>query len=91
MDVRLFKANAETLETLRPIVESWRDIASQNKVGIIVEDVNKFLFDLFNLATGEMSDLLVLYDGETPVGIFGLQYCDSLYLQLLAMMQWQTY
>ncbi len=74
MDIRLFTSE---IETLRPVVESWQRIVLDNGFGIIADDVDKFLVELGNLAAGEDSDLLTLYDGDEPIGYLGLQYFSS--------------
>ncbi len=72
--MRLFISD---IETLRPIVESWQEIVLDNDFGIIADDVDKFLLGLKALAENEDSDLLVLYDDDTPVGYLGLEYFIS--------------
>lgn len=62
---------------MRPIVEAWQAIVLTNDFGIIADDVDKFLRSLKDLAENEDSDLLVLYDDNTPVGYLGLQYFSS--------------
>lgn len=74
MEIKLF---SDDIETLRPIAESWREEMRANEFGIIVDDVDKFLNELYNMSSRADSDLLVLYDEETPVGYIGLQYFDS--------------
>ncbi len=73
MEIKLFN---DDIETLRPIAESWRKYAETNEFGITV-NVDKHLIELVNMASGPDSDLIVLYDGEIPVGYLGLQYFDS--------------
>lgn len=73
MEIKLFTGD---IETLRPVVESWQQIVLDNGFGIIADDVDKFLIELGNLATGEESDLLVLYD-DVPIGYLGLEYFIS--------------
>lgn len=74
MQSKLFN---DDIETLRPIVESWQKIVIENDFGIIADDVNKFLAELGMMAVKDDSDLLVLYDRETPIGYIGLEYFDS--------------
>lgn len=74
MDIKLFN---DDIEKLRPIVESWRENIKANEFGIIADDVDKYLTEISNLVLEANSDLLVLYDEETPVGYIGLQYFDS--------------
>ncbi len=73
MEIKLFN---DDIETLRPIAESWQDEAQANKFGIIT-DVNKFLSELNNMAFGQDSNLIALYDGDIPIGIIGLRFFDS--------------
>jgi len=73
MNVELFTGD---IETLRPVVESWQRIVADNKFGIIADDVDGFLAGLKDMADGDESDLLVLYDNE-PIGYIGLQYFIS--------------
>ncbi len=73
MDIKLFN---DDIETLRPIAESWQDEAQANKFGIIT-DVNKFLSELNTMAFGQDSNLIALYDGDTPIGIIGLRFFES--------------
>lgn len=74
MEIRLFKDDAETL---RPVVDSWQLIASENTFGLLANDVDKYLSGLKDLADGDNSDLLVLYDDGSPIGYIGLQYFTS--------------
>lgn len=74
MEIKLFTGE---IETLRPIVESWQQIVLDNGFGIIADDIDKFLVELSNLASGDESDLLVLYDDDVPVGYLGMQYFMS--------------
>ncbi len=74
MDIKLF---TDDIETVRPVVESWQQIVLDNGFGIIADDVDKFLAGLKDLADGQESDLLVLYENDTPVGYLGLQYFIS--------------
>ena len=74
MEIKLFNND---IETLRPIAESWREEMRANEFGIIADDIDKFLTELGMMAVKDDSDLLVLYDNETPVGIFGLQYFEN--------------
>ena len=73
MEIKIFN---DDIETLRPIVESWQENVKANEFGILT-DVNKHLLELGSLAFGVSSDLIVLYDGNVPVGYIGLQYFDS--------------
>lgn len=73
MDIKLFNGD---IETLRPIAESWQKEANANEFGILT-DVDKFLAELGMMTVKDDSDLLVLYDGKTPIGFIGLQYFDS--------------
>ena len=73
MEIKLFNND---IETLRPIAESWQDEAQANKFGIIT-DVNKFLSELNTMAFGQDSNLITLYDGDTPIGIIGLRFFES--------------
>lgn len=73
MEIKLFN---DDIETLRPIAESWQKIVVANEFGILT-DVNKHLLELSNMVLGADSDLIVLYDGDAPVGYIGLQYFDS--------------
>ncbi len=74
MEIKLFN---DDIETLRPIAESWREEMRANEFGITADNIDKFLTELGNIASKEDSDLLVLYDEETPVGYIGLQYFNS--------------
>ena len=74
MEIKLFN---DDIETLRPIAESWREEMRANEFGIIADDIDKFLTELGSMASKADSDLLVLYDGDEPVGYIGLQYFDS--------------
>lgn len=74
MEIKLFN---DDIETLRPIAESWREEMRANEFGIIADDIDKFLAELGMMAVKDDSDLLVLYDEETPVGYIGLQYFNS--------------
>lgn len=76
MEIKLFN---DDIETLRPIVESWQEEAKANEFGIIT-DVDRFLTKLAMMSISpDLSDsnLLVLCDGEAPVGFIGLRYFDS--------------
>ncbi len=44
---------------------------------IIADDIDKYLSELLAMASGSDSNLLVLYDGETPIGYIGLRYFES--------------
>jgi GNAT superfamily N-acetyltransferase len=72
IQVELFTGD---IESLRPIAESWQVVAMGNKFGISI-DTDKFLDGLKEMADGDDSDLLVLYDNE-PIGLIGLQYFTS--------------
>ena len=74
MKAEIFKGR---VEELRHIAEAWQLEAQGNDMGILVENVDKYLAALHLLAYGDMSHLLVLYDGETPVGLLGLNYFES--------------
>ena len=73
MIARLFQDN---IEMLRPIAESWRDEANTAEFNITT-DMNAHLYELQAMMASPMADLLVLYDGEAPVGYMGLQYFKS--------------
>ena len=73
MEIKLFN---DEIESLRPIAESWQENVQDNEFGIIT-DVNKHLLELGVMAANDNSDLLVLYDGEIPIGYLGLQYFNS--------------
>lgn len=74
MEIKLFN---DDIETLRPIAESWQKIVVANKFRIIADDIDKYLTELRNMASGAESNLLVLYDGKTPIGYIGLLYFES--------------
>jgi len=74
MDIKIF---TDKVETLRPIAESWQQEANNNEFGLLADNVNKYLAELHLVAYGSDSDLLVLYDGDNPVGYIGLRYFDS--------------
>ena len=74
MEIKLFN---DDIETLRPIAESWQKNVQDNEFGILADDVDKFLAEIGMMAIKDDSDLLVLYDGETPIGYIGLRYFDS--------------
>lgn len=74
MEIKLFN---DDIETLRPIAESWQKNVRANEFGIIADDIGKFLTELGIMAVKDDADLIVLYDGKTPVGYIGLQYFDS--------------
>ena len=73
MEIKLFNND---IETLRPIAESWQENVNAEEFGITV-DVDKHLTELGMMAARHDADLIVLYDGETPVGYIGLRYFDS--------------
>ena len=74
MEIKLFN---DDIETLRPIVESWRKNVVDNDFGIIADDFDKYLTELGNMVLRPDADLIVLYDEETPVGYIGLRYFSS--------------
>ena len=74
MEIKLFN---DDIETLRPIAESWQKNVQDNGFGITTDGMNKYLVELGNIAFGANSDLIVLYDGKTPVGYIGLRYFES--------------
>ena len=74
MEIKIFD---DDIETLRPIVESWRKNVVDNDFGIIADDFDKYLFELGMMAARDDADLIVLYDEETPVGYIGLRYFSS--------------
>ena len=74
MNVIIYK---DDVEALKPIVSSWKEIASKNEFGIKVVDENKYLLDLCRMTMNPRSDLLVLFDDIRPVGYLGLEYFDS--------------
>jgi len=74
MEVRLF---SDDVRKLLPIIESWKEEAVTNDLGIAVEDTGKYLAELHDMAFGNNSNLLVLYDGDDPVGYLGLRYFIS--------------
>lgn len=67
MRIEIFKGS---VETLRPIAESWKCTSLGNKFGIEI-DVNSHLADLQKMVDGEDADLLVLCD-DVPVGYMGM-------------------
>lgn len=73
MEIKLFNND---IETLRPIAESWFEFASKNEFGIEV-NVDKHLLELGMMAANDDADLIVLYDGDTPIGYIGLIYFIS--------------
>jgi GNAT superfamily N-acetyltransferase len=72
MHVKLF---TDDIESLRPSAKSWEEITHGNSFGIDIS-IDKFLSGLKDMADGDDSDLLVLYDDE-PIGFIGLQYFIS--------------
>lgn len=73
MEIKLFN---DDIETLRPIAESWQKIVRANNFGLIT-DVNKHLVELEMMVAKDDANLIVLYDGNNPVGYIGLRYFDS--------------
>ena len=74
MNVIIYK---DDIEALRPIVNSWKEIASKNEFGIEVVNENKYLLDLCRMTMNPNADLLVLFDDIRPIGYLGLEYFDS--------------
>jgi len=74
MEIQIFH---DDIETLRPIVESWQENVQDNDFGIIADDIDKYLTELGNMVLRPDADLIVLYDGETPIGYIGLRYFSS--------------
>jgi len=74
MEIQIFN---DDIETLRPIVESWQENVQDNDFGIIADDIDKYLNELGYMVLRPDADLIVLYDGETPVGYIGLRYFSS--------------
>jgi len=58
-------------------VESWQENVQDNDFGIIADDIDKYLNELGYMVLRPDADLIVLYDGETPVGYIGLRYFSS--------------
>lgn len=73
MEIKLFN---DDIETLRPIAESWLNEVRAEEFGIDI-DVNMHLLELGMMAVKDDADLIVLYDGEVPVGYIGLRYFES--------------
>lgn len=73
MEIKLFN---DDIETLRPIAESWLEIARGNEFNIDI-NIDKHLCELGALVFGVNSNLIALYDKGVPVGYIGLQYFDS--------------
>ena len=67
----------QPVETLRPVVESWQKIVIDNEFNLLADDVNRYLAALHLMAYGNDSDLLVLYEDDTPIGYIGLRYFES--------------
>ena len=58
-------------------MESWQENVQDNDFGIIADDIDKYLNELGYMVLRPDADLIVLYDGETPVGYIGLRYFSS--------------
>lgn len=67
----------QEVETLRPVVESWQKAVIDNEFNILADNVDKYLAELHIIAYSNESDLLVLYDDDTPIGYIGLRYFES--------------
>ncbi len=65
------------VEILRPIAEEWKETAKDNGVGIVIDDIDKYLVELHQVAYSVNSDLLFQYDGDMSVGFIGLRYFES--------------
>lgn len=74
MEIKLFN---DDIETLRPIVDSWKENVRDNEFGIVADDVDKHLLELGMMAVRDDADLIILYDEDVPIGYIGLRYFDS--------------
>lgn len=73
MNIEIYKGD---VERLRPMCESRMAEMQIDKFGLVL-DKDKYKAELQNFIDNPNTDLLVLFDDETPVGYMGLEYFVS--------------